>query len=95
MGERPEATSKSGSALEPLDWHFLQCFGERTPGEEIQEGGPHKLIAGSAGCGPAPACIFPGGESPVLRRLYVSGQTSRGSFLLPDPLDWVSFQKTE
>ena len=20
------------------DWHFLQCFGERTPGEEIQDG---------------------------------------------------------
>jgi hypothetical protein len=24
--------------VEPLDWQFLQCFGERTPGEEIQEG---------------------------------------------------------
>lgn len=23
---------------EVLDWQFLQCFGERTPGEEIQEG---------------------------------------------------------
>lgn len=23
--------------MEPLDWQFLQCFGERTPGEEIQE----------------------------------------------------------
>ncbi|CAL8469686.1 g9227 [Coccomyxa elongata] len=22
---------------QPLDWQFLQCFGERTPGEEIQE----------------------------------------------------------
>jgi len=21
------------------DWAFLQCFGERTPGEDIQEGG--------------------------------------------------------
>lgn len=21
-----------------LDWNFLQCFGERTPGEEVQEG---------------------------------------------------------
>lgn len=30
-------TSISG-ASEPLDWQFLQCFGERTPGEEIQEG---------------------------------------------------------
>jgi hypothetical protein len=26
---------------EPLDWHFLQCFGERTPGEKIQEGAAH------------------------------------------------------
>ena len=67
MGERPEATSKSGPALEPLDWHFLQCFGERTPGEEIQEGGTHTLIAGSAGFGPAPACSQPGGGSPALR----------------------------
>lgn len=25
----------AGSALE---WQFLQCFGERTPGEEIQDG---------------------------------------------------------
>lgn len=25
--------------MEPLDFQFLQCFGERTPGEEIQEGG--------------------------------------------------------
>jgi len=23
---------------QPRDWQFLQCFGERTPGEEIQEG---------------------------------------------------------
>ena len=38
MADRPESSSKAGSALEPLDWHFLQCFGERTPGEEIQEG---------------------------------------------------------
>eukprot|EP00983_Pelagomonas_calceolata_P066963 1149294-Pelagomonas_calceolata.AAC.5 len=27
------------------DWSFLQCFGERTPGEDIQEGGPsHTLL---------------------------------------------------
>lgn len=22
----------------PVEWQFLQCFGERTPGEEVQEG---------------------------------------------------------
>ena len=27
------------------DWQFLQCFGERTPGEDIQEG-VHELIGG-------------------------------------------------
>lgn len=26
------------AGAEALDWQFLQCFGERTPGEEIQEG---------------------------------------------------------
>ena len=30
------STSLNGN--EQLDWHFLQCFGERTPGEEIQDG---------------------------------------------------------
>ena len=27
-----------GGASEPLEWSFLQCFGERSPGEDIQEG---------------------------------------------------------
>ena len=31
-------STTSRNANEPLDWHFLQCFGERTPGEEIQDG---------------------------------------------------------
>lgn len=26
-------------AAEPLEWHFSQVFGERSPGEEVQEGG--------------------------------------------------------
>lgn len=26
------------SCTEPVEWQFLQCFGERTPGEEVQEG---------------------------------------------------------
>jgi hypothetical protein len=30
-------TSTSGST-EGSDWHFFQCFGERTPGEKIDEG---------------------------------------------------------
>lgn len=25
-------------AQEPLEWSFLQCFGERSPGEEVLEG---------------------------------------------------------
>lgn len=31
-------TTTSLNGNEQLDWHFLQCFGERTPGEEIQDG---------------------------------------------------------
>lgn len=31
-------TTTSINGNEQLDWHFLQCFGERTPGEEIQNG---------------------------------------------------------
>lgn len=31
------AEGTSGSS-EPLQFEFLQCFGERTPGEDIQEG---------------------------------------------------------
>ena len=32
-------STSSKNSNEQLDWHFLQCFGERTPGEEIQDGG--------------------------------------------------------
>lgn len=28
-------------ALESGEWQFLQCFGERTPGEEVQDGASH------------------------------------------------------
>lgn len=31
----PASTSGSNEARE---WEFLQCFGERSPGEDIQEG---------------------------------------------------------
>ena len=30
-------TSTSGAGEAP-EWEFLQCFGERSPGEDIQEG---------------------------------------------------------
>jgi len=32
------APAASGGPVEPWDWAFLQCFGERSPGEDIQEG---------------------------------------------------------
>lgn len=34
----PSCSPLEGPGSEPLEWHFLQCFGERTPGEEIQDG---------------------------------------------------------
>lgn len=37
------ADSKAGAA----DWQFLQCFGERTPGEDIQEG--EQALCGARG----------------------------------------------
>jgi hypothetical protein len=30
--------SAGGASPANEEWHFLQCFGERTPGEDIQEG---------------------------------------------------------
>jgi hypothetical protein len=47
---RPSTVSKQSSMVTgaqltgcsdqpaPVEWQFLQCFGERTPGEEVQEG---------------------------------------------------------
>ncbi len=32
------APGGGGGGSEPLEWSFLQCFGERSPGEDIQEG---------------------------------------------------------
>jgi len=32
------APAAGGGPVEPWDWAFLQCFGERSPGEDIQEG---------------------------------------------------------
>ena len=37
------AASTSGSSQDTGEWHFLQCFGERTPGEDIQDGAPKHL----------------------------------------------------
>jgi len=48
------STSASGgfeghcSSRDDSDWHFLQCFGERTPGEEIQDGEAMEGYRGSA-----------------------------------------------
>ncbi len=57
-------STASRNANEPLDWHFLQCFGERTPGEEIQDGRhlgnvrrAQRIVAASS-LGPAPATSF-------------------------------------
>lgn len=59
------------SATVPGEWQFLQCFGERTPGEDIQEGGwgkqgsgkkmPSRHLAGTASKLPVNAK-----ETPVL-----------------------------
>lgn len=37
-GEGLAAPATSGAATAPLDWRFSQVFGERTAGEEVQEG---------------------------------------------------------
>jgi hypothetical protein len=41
--EPPSTSGRGGfeghaNPRDDSDWHFLQCFGERTPGEEIQDG---------------------------------------------------------
>lgn len=33
-----EAMPAPAASLQPLDWKFSQVFGERTAGEEVQEG---------------------------------------------------------
>lgn len=38
MSEGSAGTTTASGGSDPLEWQFLQCFGERTPGEEIQEG---------------------------------------------------------
>ena len=38
MSEAATAIAAANAGSDPLEWQFLQCFGERTPGEEIQEG---------------------------------------------------------
>ena len=37
-GPTPVSSVTSTSGSDSSDWQFLQCFGERTPGEDIQEG---------------------------------------------------------
>ena len=38
MSEAATGSTAANGGSDPLEWQFLQCFGERTPGEEIQEG---------------------------------------------------------
>ncbi len=38
MSEAATGSTAANGSSDPLEWQFLQCFGERTPGEEIQEG---------------------------------------------------------
>ena len=43
MSEGATGGAVATGGSDPLEWQFLQCFGERTPGEEIQEGQPSHL----------------------------------------------------
>jgi len=38
IGGGEEATTPAAEGSQPLDWKFAQVFGERTAGEEVQEG---------------------------------------------------------
>lgn len=44
MSEGATGGTVATSSSDPLEWQFLQCFGERTPGEEIQEGQQSRLV---------------------------------------------------
>ena len=44
MSEGATGGTVATSSSDPLEWQFLQCFGERTPGEEIQEGQHSRLL---------------------------------------------------
>jgi hypothetical protein len=66
-----------------VEWHFLQCFGERTPGEEVQEGKSRTL--GSAqyrqsGWGPAEAAEMPAGPAVQPHVSKVHYEAQRGGF---------------
>lgn len=53
---------------EPLDWHFGQVFGERTPGEEVQDGKSVILaLNGPKGLAVAPQ---PAGGCNVVMKVY-------------------------
>ena len=38
MGEVTAAPGDQASGAELLEWHFSQVFGERSPGEDVQDG---------------------------------------------------------
>ena len=46
-----------GPAAQELEWQFLQCFGERTPGEEVQEGELEPDGRGACGANAAQGAI--------------------------------------
>jgi hypothetical protein len=49
MSEAGTSRTNGGDSDDALDWNFLQCFGERTPGEEVQEGTTALLLASIVG----------------------------------------------
>ena len=38
MNDSIGGPAEMAGSVEPLDWQFSQVFGERSPGEEVQEG---------------------------------------------------------
>ena len=46
---KKQGRAMAGFSGRPLDWQFLQCFGERTPGEEIQDGKSEGCLGVSQG----------------------------------------------
>ena len=51
-------TTAALNGAETLDWQFLQCFGERTVGEEIQEGASKAGAANAHGSRTGGSCVY-------------------------------------
>jgi hypothetical protein len=58
MNHSPIVGPSPTPSAEPLEWHFSQVFGERTPGEEVQEGDSHVSHLALS----LPMRLFQGGE---------------------------------